>query len=107
MPPKTDMSMEKIKVAVDADLEDLIPGFLENRARDVRELSSALSRSDFESIRITGHSMKGSGGGYGFDALTDLGAAIEAAAKAADATAIAKLIEELSEYLQRVEVTYD
>jgi HPt (histidine-containing phosphotransfer) domain-containing protein len=101
------MSMEKIKVAVDADLEDLIPGFLENRARDVRELSSALSRSDFESIRITGHSMKGSGGGYGFDALTDLGAAIEAAAKAADATAIAKLIEELSEYLQRVEVTYD
>ena len=106
MPPKIDMNMEKIAVTVDADLEDLIPGFLENRARDVRELSSALGRGDFESIRLTGHSMKGSGGGYGFDALTDLGAAIEAAAKAADATAIAKLIEELNEYLQRVEVTY-
>ena len=98
--------MEKIMVTVDADLADLIPGFLENRARDLRQLSEGLSRGDFETIRIIGHSMKGSGGGYGFDALTELGAAIEAAAKIADTAAVANLIGELDAYLQRVEVTY-
>ena len=98
--------MEKITVTVDADLADLIPGFLQNRARDLRQLSEGLSRGDFDAIRIIGHSMKGSGGGYGFDALTDLGAAIETAAKAADAAAIASLMGELDAYLQRVEVKY-
>lgn len=98
--------MEKIMVTVDADLADLIPGFLENRARDVRQLSEGLNRRDFETIRIIGHSMKGSGGGYGFDALTELGGAIEAAAKSADTAAVANLIGELDAYLQRVEVTY-
>ena len=98
--------MEKITVTVDADLADLIPGFLQNRARDLRQLSEGLSRGDFDAIRIIGHSMKGSGGGYGFDALTDLGAAIETAAKAADAAAVASLMGELDAYLQRVEVKY-
>ena len=98
--------MEKIIVTVDAELADLIPGFLANRARDLRQLSESLNRGDFDGIRIIGHSMKGSGGGYGFDALTDLGAALEAAAKVADAAAIANLIGELDTYLQRVEVTY-
>lgn len=98
--------MEKITVTIDPDLEDLIPGFLENRARDLRELATALDRRDFDAIRITGHSMKGSGGGYGFDALTELGASIETAGRAADAAAIARLIGELDDYLQRIEVTY-
>ena len=98
--------MNKITVTVDADLADLIPGFLENRARDLRQLTEGLTRRDFDTIRIIGHSMKGSGGGYGFDALTEMGAAIESAARSSDAAAIATLIAELDSYLQRVEVTY-
>ncbi|TDJ68612.1 MAG: Hpt domain-containing protein, partial [Proteobacteria bacterium] len=58
---------EKIIVNIDPDLEDLIPGFLNNRAHDVRAINDLLDAEDFGAIRLLGHSMKGAGGGYGFD----------------------------------------
>jgi len=97
----------KILVRVDPDLLDLIPGFLDNRRKDISAIQEALARGDFETVRILGHSMKGAGGGYGFDAITDIGAALEQAAKNADRDEIRKQIDELSTYLDRVEVMYD
>ena len=43
------MSEDKIVVHVDIDLEDLIPGFLENRQKDVQSLENALKENDFKS----------------------------------------------------------
>ena len=97
----------KILVRVDPDLSDLIPGFLGNRRKDITTMQAALERGDFETIRLLGHSMKGSGGGYGFDAVTDIGAALEQAAKDADREEMRRQIGELSTYLDQVEVTYD
>ena len=68
--------------------------------------SSDLAAGDFESLRLGGHSLKGSGGGYGFTQLTTIGAAIEVAAKARDAAAIAPLLAEYADYMRRVEVTF-
>ena len=51
--------------------------------------------------------MKGAGGGYGFDAITDIGQSLEQAAKAPDPDEIRKLAGELSTYLDRVEVVYE
>lgn len=98
---------EKIIVHVDTDLEDLIPGFLENRRNDVKSMLEALNQGDYETIRILGHSMKGSGGGYGFDAITDIGASLEQSAKGKNPEEIRKRVDELSTYLEHVEVRYD
>jgi len=98
---------EKIIVYVDEDLEDLVPGFLQNRHGDVDAMNCALTDGDFETVRVLGHSMKGSGGGYGFYGITDIGMSLEEAAKEENAEAIGKWIAELSDYLDRVEVTYD
>jgi HPt (histidine-containing phosphotransfer) domain-containing protein len=100
------MEDETIRVTVDPDLEDLIPGYLEGRGRDAGAMAQALKGKDFETIRILGHSMKGSGGGYGFDAITEIGGGLERAAKAGDGAAIDRLIEELRLYLGRVRVVY-
>ena len=97
---------EKIIVYVDEDIEDLVPGFLQNRHSDVDAMSCALTDSDFDTVRLLGHSMKGSGGGYGFDGITDIGMSLEEAAKEENAEAIRKWIAELSNYLERVEVIY-
>jgi len=75
----------KWTVTVDEDLQDLIPGYLENRRKDAEELQKALARSDFEVIRVLGHKMKGSGGGYGFDEISEIGRALEDAAKQSQA----------------------
>ena len=100
------MSDEKIKVQVDEDLEDLIPGFLENRNTDVNKLKTALDSSNFADLTSIGHSLKGVGGGYGFDQMSELGAAIESAAKAEDADTVRDKINLLEDYLQRVEIEY-
>ena len=97
----------QITVVVDADLEDLIPGYLGNRRRDVSGLLRALRTGDFETVRTLGHSMKGTGGGYGFDRITELGAGLEEAAVRRSATAVECYVAGLEEYLARVEVCYE
>ena len=63
-----------LTVHIDPGLEEIVPGFLENRRRDVRTLETALQQNDLAQIHIIGHRMKGDGGGYGFDAISILGA---------------------------------
>ncbi|MDY6856080.1 MAG: Hpt domain-containing protein [Thermodesulfobacteriota bacterium] len=98
---------EDIIAYVDADLEDLVPGFLENRQEDIRTIREALKNNDYETIRILSHSMKGSGGGYGFDQVTNIGEALEQAAKDRNDEEIRKRVDELSNYLEHVQIVYE
>ena len=98
---------EKIIVHVDEEIEDLIPGFLDNRWKDVEILKEALDKGDYKTILSLGHKMKGAGGGYGFDHITDLGLALENAAKAQNTEEIQRRIQEISYYLEHVEVIYE
>ena len=101
------MSGDKIIVKVDEDLEELIPGFLENRNADVQILRDAVANQDLARAQSTGHSLKGVGGGYGFDGLSDLGARIEIAAKEKRLADINSLVDEMADYMERVEVEYE
>ena len=92
---------DKIIVHVDEEIEDLIPGFLENRRKDVNTLQEVLTHSDYETIKTLGHAMKGAGGGYGFDTITDIGSSLEIAAKQKNTEEIRKGINELADYLER------
>ncbi|MBI5214051.1 MAG: Hpt domain-containing protein, partial [Nitrospirae bacterium] len=88
-------------------LEDLIPGFLQNRREDVKSMLAAIDNGDYETIRILGHSIKGTGGGYGFDTISDIGHSVEQAAKDKNPEEIRIKINELSAYLDRVEVVFE
>jgi len=98
--------LDKIIVQCDPDLEDLIPGYMSNRNKDIIALRTCLTVGDFEKIRTIGHSMKGSGGGYGFDTITDLGEQIEDAALASDTSEIDQAVQKLEDYVNRVKVVY-
>ena len=98
---------EKIIVTVDSDLEDLIPGFLENRNQDIKSIFDALTGDDYAAIAKLGHTMKGVGGGYGFDAITDIGRSIEQAAKEKNSQKIKASLSELSDYLERIEIVFE
>ena len=97
----------RIIARVDAELADLMPGFLENRRGNVVRLREDLAKGDYESIRILGHTLKGGGGGYGLDAITRIGRDIEDAAQERRREDIRNYINELSDYLDRVEVVYE
>jgi len=96
--------LERIVVRVDARLRAVIPGYLDSRRADVRTLLEAAERSDYQTVRDVGHKMSGTGGAYGFPRITEIGAAIERAAKAGDSAGIRSGADELSKYLEQIEL---
>jgi HPt (histidine-containing phosphotransfer) domain-containing protein len=98
------MDKDSITIAVDEEIIDLIPRYLENRWGDVHAMEAALAAADFDTIRRLGHSMKGSGGGYGLDSVTDMGRGLEEAAKAQDLDLARQWMEKLRDFLERVRV---
>ncbi len=98
---------DRILVRANPKLADLIPGFLEDIRSEVIAMRHALDQGDFETVESLGHRMKGAGGSWGFQAITDIGAALEQAAENADADAARQWVGELSSYLDRVEIVSD
>ncbi|MBF0455481.1 MAG: Hpt domain-containing protein [Magnetococcales bacterium] len=98
---------EKLTVVVDKELEDIVPGYLSNRQKDLVRIPQALADEDFNIIRTLGHRMKGSGAGYGFPPITEIGKQIEEAAKGSDSEQITQLVAELSGYLEKIDVVYE
>jgi CheY-like chemotaxis protein len=66
------------------EIQALVPQYLEGRMEDLRRLSTALSGRDYETIRVIGHNLKGTGTAYGFPGLSVAGAMIESSAKSRD-----------------------
>ena len=97
----------RIIVHADPDLADLIPGYLANRKMDIVAIREALDKNDLDTVRILGHGMKGSGGGYGFQTITDIGKMLEKNAQEGLNDGIRVQIEGLEEYLRQIEVVYD
>jgi HPt (histidine-containing phosphotransfer) domain-containing protein len=95
-----------ITVYIDEGLEEIVPGFLENRRRDVQTLEASLQENNLAQIQLIGHRMRGDGGGYGFDAISLIGAALEQAAAREDRDAIRRHTAELIDFLDRVTVVY-
>ena len=97
----------KIIVHVDPELADLIPGYLANRKMDIAAIREAVGKKDLDTVRIIGHSMKGSGGGYGFQTITDIGMLLEKAAQERRNDGIRVQLERLDDYLRQIEIVYD
>jgi HPt (histidine-containing phosphotransfer) domain-containing protein len=96
----------EVVVYVDPDLEELIPMFIDNRYQDIEQINQLLSAGDFSEVQRLGHSMKGSGGGYGFDEITNIGSRMELAAIRGDRKEVEQLNKQLAQYLSNVKVVY-
>jgi len=98
------MSEDKIKVNVPSYAVQLVPNFLKNREKDIKEVENSLKRKDFETIERVGHSMKGSGSIYGFDGISEIGKSIESSAKNKNSEEIQDNLSKLKNYLNRIEI---
>jgi PAS domain S-box-containing protein len=95
--------MDPIRLSAKSKSADRIPAYLNNCKQNVIVMLDALDRVDFETVTSLGHQMMGSGGMFGFQAITDMGGAIELAAGSADDDASRKWVGALSIYLEGVE----
>ena len=93
-----------IPVSLSPGIERLVPEYLENRRAEVQILEMALAASDYESILVLGHHLKGSGTPYGFAALSQIGKGLESAAERRSHEEVRRQIGTLGDYLARVKM---
>jgi CheY-like chemotaxis protein len=88
-------------------LPELCAGYLDRRRAELSVLAQSLKNGDFKALAKAGHNLKGTGAAYGFSELTDIGRALEAAAKDADAAAIEDVLNQLDSYIGMVRPSPD
>jgi hypothetical protein len=84
----------------------LIPKYLLNCTMNIIVMRDALDRGDFETVRILGHQMRGTGAMYGFQFISDTGGAIEQAAEKSNIDASRDRVGKLSNYLDEIDAIY-
>ena len=97
-------SKERIEIYADPDLMPLIPGYIEHRQEDISKIKDLLENNSYRDIERCGHSMKGSGAGYGFDRITEIGAFIEIAGREENKDQIQEGINQLKDYLEKIDI---
>ena len=97
---------DRIAVTVQSWAAPLIPRFLDGRRADLVLLREHLSQGAFDEIRKVAHRLKGSGGFYGFNDISTIGATLEEAASAQDAVTVRRCVDDLERYLAHVDVVY-
>ena len=55
--------------------------YVKHTSKELLSIMETLDTKSFDSLRTFGHNIKGSGGMYGFNEVTEIGAVIETAAK--------------------------
>jgi HPt (histidine-containing phosphotransfer) domain-containing protein len=82
----------------------MVSGYLNDCRKDLPALHAAVAIGDYQRAKVFGHQMKGTGGPYGFPSLTRFGSEIEQAAVRENALELQNQIDQLGEYLGRVEL---
>lgn len=94
-------------VIADAAIEDLIPFFIENRKIDLQKIENAINLNDYKEIMRIGHSLKGTGGSYGFHVISEIGAKLEDAAEEKNLDSLLSIKNQMSDYLEKVCVRFE
>ncbi len=71
--------------------------YINHTSKELKNIKENLDSAAFDSLRTFGHNIKGSGGMYGFNEITNKGAAIESAA-------MNENLEDIKSHLDALEV---
>ena len=74
--------------------------YINHTSKELVSIMDNLETNSFDSLRTFGHNIKGSGGMYGFNEVTEIGAVIEAAAKDEDMALIKSNLKKLDLFLK-------
>jgi signal transduction histidine kinase/DNA-binding response OmpR family regulator len=86
-------------VPVSEQVRALVPRYLASKHKQIEEARASLLSRDFAPIRRFGHNLKGTGRGYGFPAIEELGREIEKAAVEADVNRVAGQLDALHRFV--------
>ncbi|MDD2716103.1 MAG: ATP-binding protein [Candidatus Wallbacteria bacterium] len=93
-------------IRIDQSLRELIPDFLKRKIELIPKLKAAVKTGDLAFIRTSGHNLKGSGSGYGFYFITEIGQLLEESAVKGDLEKIKQCLSEFEIYLSGLKIEY-
>ncbi|MEN8906431.1 MAG: Hpt domain-containing protein [Clostridiales bacterium] len=94
------------KVIINIAYKDIVPRYIENRIDDIKKLKELLSEKNFKAISSLVHSIKGSGGMYGFDTISFIAKNIEDESRDQNKEEILQYIEVFEKYIKELEIQY-
>lgn len=98
--------MSKVKVEIDADLEDLIPQFLDNRKKDIETLQQLVEINDLPAVSQLAHKIKGAASSYGFIELSEIASQMEMQAKNNESAGLGELVKKMRIHFLSIEIRY-
>lgn len=96
--------IKKNQIVLSADMAKLAPDFLKKRAGDITKIKQALKENKFDSIRVIGKSMKGTGAVYGFSQIAEIGKQLEAQAGEQNTDAIETELQMLEDFITEIDI---
>jgi len=82
----------------------MIPGYMENRHKELAELRELVGARNFQRIAEIAHRMVGVGSPYGFVYITEQARIMKKAAEARDYSALSQIVNDLGQYLRTVKI---
>jgi hypothetical protein len=99
------MPAEKISIEPPPGLPaNMVAEYVQRCLEALPAAKLALDGLDHNYLRVYGHGLKGSGGGYGIPVLTEIGSSIQEAARRGDNGVLRDRLVALEVYLHRVEI---
>jgi signal transduction histidine kinase/DNA-binding NarL/FixJ family response regulator len=90
--------------ADDPDMVGAIAEFIQGLPAHVATIQKCVEEANLPQLQTSAHQLKGAGGGYGFDEITRLAAAVEAAIKECqDATQVGAKVDALLSTVRRID----
>ncbi len=88
--------------AEDEDFAELIEFYVSTINDKKEEIRTLFQSGNLQELKSKAHQMKGSAGGYGFSALSELGAELEQACGSEDVVIVAEKVAVILDYLDRI-----
>ncbi len=82
----------------------MVQEYVDRCLRALPGTKTALDQFDYSHMRVFGHRLRGSGGGYGLPVLTEIGSVLEEAALRGDTAELQAQVAALEAYLSRLEI---
>ncbi len=86
----------------DSTLEQIVTAFVDGMGDRLAAMEEAVRQSDFDTLRVAAHQLKGSGGGYGYSVLTDRAAELEKLARDKSVGGCLEAFDELKQLCARI-----
>ncbi len=91
-------------VRENASFAEIVVLFVDGLHERITTMEEALASSDFESLRVAAHQLKGSGAGYGYPILTEKAAKLEQVAKDQSIDECQNLVDDIRKLSSRIKV---